>query len=66
MWIRDFLPQSFSTARIMTFNHNTRWASYALQATLKDHAHRLLLELAAVRKTEEVDLSLPMADGYAH
>lgn len=51
MWLRDFLPKEQDiNARVMTFNHNTSWAAYALDKSLHDHGDDLLQALRTVRQ----------------
>jgi len=54
MWLRDFLPKENLNARILLFNHNTRWQSNAVSKSLKDHGKDLLRALRRVRQTPEV------------
>jgi hypothetical protein len=54
MWLRDFLPKEILNARILLFNHNTRWRTNAVSKTLKDHGDDLLRALRSVSKTPEV------------
>jgi hypothetical protein len=54
VWPRDFLPYDCPNVRIMTFNHNTAWQSFALHQNLRDHADHLLKELERARREPEV------------
>jgi hypothetical protein len=54
MWLRDFLPKEDLNARILLFNHNTRWQTNAVSKTLKDHGNDLLGALRVVRQAPEV------------
>lgn len=54
VWLRDFLPLDCPNVRIMTFNHNTAWQSFASRQGLIGHADRLLQMLDNARQKKEV------------
>jgi hypothetical protein len=54
MWLYDFLPKEKLNARILLFNHNTRWQTNAVSKSLKDYGKDLLRALRRVRQTPEV------------
>lgn len=53
-WLRDFLTEDVTNARIMIFNHNTSYQAYALSKSLHDYGKDLLRQLRNVRLEEEV------------
>lgn len=51
MWPRDILTKEIGLkARVMAFNHNTSWRSYALDKSLHDHGDDLLQALRLARQ----------------
>ena len=53
-WLKDFLPQQISDARIMTFGYNAASASRQSTAEIVDHAKSLLASLVDKRGEPEV------------
>ena len=53
-WLKDFLPQQISDARIMTFGYNAAAAFGQSTAEVADHAKSLLSSLVDKREQPEV------------
>jgi hypothetical protein len=53
-WLRDFLPEEGLEARIMTYNHDTNYASNASSRSLEDHGNDFLDRLRMRRTKEQV------------
>lgn len=54
MWLKEFLPNSFSKVRIMTFNHYSGWQFNAPVRSVDDYGESRLAALGTVRKSAEV------------
>jgi hypothetical protein len=57
LWLKDFLPQQISDARIMTFGYNATAAFGQSTSDVIDHAKGLLSSLIDKRDEPEVDTS---------
>ena len=54
-WLKDFLPDDLNhKARIMTYNHQSRWDSYAFLKSFDAFAQDLLRALEERRRLKEV------------
>ena len=54
-WLKDFLPDDLNhKARIMTYNHQSQWESYAFLKSFDGFAQDLLRALEERRRLKEV------------
>jgi hypothetical protein len=54
MWLRDYLPEDTSDARILVFYHNSQWKKHASTMSLRDYGRQLLQALDEKRNSEAV------------
>lgn len=57
-WIRDLLPRSCSTARIMTYGYNANLFSDLASGRIADYADDLLAEIHSHRDHDQVAISI--------
>jgi hypothetical protein len=62
-WLKDFLPETHSEARIYTFGYPAGVAFSRSFAKIEDFARRLLIDLTAVRVTDTVNLVIARCVG---
>jgi len=62
LWLRDFLPEDFPKARIMTFRHNSSWKSEALLKDPVDHRRQFLSALEGRGATDKVMAKKPYGE----
>jgi hypothetical protein len=54
MWLRDVLPEVLPRARIMTYGYNANLKNFSNRQDLHSIAVKLLVDLSACRRSEEV------------
>jgi len=56
MWLRDFLPESISNARILTYGYDTKLPGSQSTATILELSRKLLESVKTIRSQHEVGL----------